>query len=856
MSTVRALLLSLALLRAAPLLGQPTPAAFVAVDRVRWARLDSLRTSEARRTTRAVALSELVTLAGGTVTYESSLGGLDDSVSLIAPLTLRKAFARVVDGSAWQILADPVSAAFVVRRASSPIRRVRVIDAATRAPVVGAEVLVPRFSRSVRAGGGGIAVLGDLGTGPIAVVVRALGYAPQSDTVPPAVEKLVALAPSPPSLREVVVTPGSSRAFESSLAAVQAVTREDAAARPQVGEDLFRAINRLPGVTTSDFSAAFNVRGARADEVLVMLDGMQLREPYHLRDIGSGLSILDQNATGSVELVPGSFTSEFGDRLTGVLSITPREAASGERLWSAGLSATWIRALAGGRTDDGRWSWMASARRGYLDLVFDLTNADAEFSVQYADAFVRGSWRPTSHDVFSTTILGSTDRLSQTAQFDTPPFGSRYRSRYGWFSWQHASDRLSGQTTLGRSSTIRDRRASGGTTRASAGRIADARTIDVTHLRTSWTIVASERLVVRAGGELQPQSARYLYDRIRPSQATLSGFETRTDSLVVGIDTTGLWSGGWIAPRWQVGRVVAEAGVRADRWNWSGPLTWQPRFNLSWAINPRTTLRGAVGRFAQSQGLEALQVEQGLRAWDPPERAIHTGIGVDRDIVRGVHLRVDGYQRALSPVRSRFLNLGGALDITTDLRFSNRMISAEKGRARGVEVSLSGDAGRRIEWSGWYAISEIADRIAGRWTPRSIDQRHAGAIDISWRTRDRRWRSSVAVVLRSGWPYTPLTVVVDTFRVGNTRRFLARTEFGAYNGARLPTYARIDWRLLRRYQTRHGQWSAFLDLFNLTGRFNPMAYEAQVRSAQPLVWSSQPVEWVPRIPTFGVSWER
>jgi hypothetical protein len=830
--------------------------AYVSVDRARWAVLDSVRTTRSMRVTRAEAIERLATLAGGTIAMEYSLAGLSDSVVLPASITVRRGLVRALEGSALVVLVDPALSNFVVRRAMSPIRRVRVIDATTRSPVVGAEIVVPRFARSVRTGAGGVAILGDLGTGDVATQVRALGYSPRADTLRVGVEQEIGLTAAAPSLREVVVTPGSSAAFESSLGLAQAVTREDAAARPQIGEDLFRAINRLPGVTTNDFSAAFNVRGARAEEVLVMLDGMQLREPYHLKDIGSGLSLLDQNATGGVELVPGSFTSEYGDRLTGVMSITPREAVPGEHIWSAGLSATWVRALAGAQSRDGRWSWMASARRGYLDLVFDLTNADADFGVQYSDAYARASWRPTSRDVVSLTALGATDRLSQTVQFDTPPFGSRYTSGYGWLSWHHTGDRLTGQTVLGKSSTLRDRRATGATTRGTVGRIVDRRTLGVTHVRSSWSLALSDRLVVRAGAEAQPQRADYRYDRVRPSTATLNGFENRADSLFVALDTAGLWSGAWLAPRVQLGQMVAEVGLRVDRWNWSGPMRWQPRVNLSWSVNRRTTIRGALGRYAQSQGLEALQVEQGLREWAPVEQAVHTGLGIDHSFARGVHLRIDGYQRALSPVRPRVLTLSGGIDVTADLRFNNQLVAAERGRARGLEFSLAGDASRRIEWSGWYALSEVADRIAGVWTPRGIDQRHAGAIDLAWRTRDRRWRSSLALVIRNGWPHTPLTVAVDTFRVGTTRRLLARTQFGAYNSARLPTYVRIDWRVMRRYQTRSGQWTAFIDIFNVLSRQNPLAVDVEVASVQPLRWTLTQVGYVPRVPTFGVSWER
>lgn len=216
--------------------------------------------------------------------------------------------ARALAGTALTALVDSASSTIIIRRVGGGVRRVRVIDTRTQLPVVGAEVLVTRLSRSARTDRMGQAVLGAVGDGPLPITVRALGFVSVVDTLDTGDTEVVRLARAAPRLTEVVVTPGTSRALESGVHVAQSLTREEVASRPQIGEDLFRAANRPPGVAASDFSAGLNVRGARSDEVLVMLDGMQLREPYHLKDIRSGLSILDVHATGAVDLVPGSFT--------------------------------------------------------------------------------------------------------------------------------------------------------------------------------------------------------------------------------------------------------------------------------------------------------------------------------------------------------------------------------------------------------------------------------------------------------------------------------------------------------------------------------------------------------------------
>ncbi len=857
MPATRRIALLLATLPAISLLAaQPAPPTYVEVERSRWSRLDARRVDTTVRTTRARHVERLAVLLGATVAFDPALAGLADTVTLAGGLSLRRAMARALGGTTLTALVDSASSTIIIRRAGGGVRRVRVIDTRTQLPVVGAEVLVTRLSRSARTDRNGQAVLGAVGDGPLPITVRALGFVSVVDTLDTGDTEVVRLTRAAPRLTEVVVTPGTSRALESGVHVAQSLSREEVASRPQIGEDLFRAVNRLPGVAASDFSAGLNVRGARSDELLVMLDGMQLREPYHLKDIGSGLSILDVHATGGVDLVPGSFTSEYGERLTGVMSITSRPLAPGERLFSAGLSATWLRGLAGARTRDGRWSWLGSLRRGYLDLVLDLTNAEAPFAVGYGDGFVRGRWHASSRDVVTVSLLGSTDFTTQDVQFDAPPFRSRYGSRYGWTSWQHSGERLQGQTVVGLSQDVRRRNADGGTGQVSIGRIADRRELEVGSLRSSWTWAASHRVQVRFGTDVQRQGAAYDYGRIRPTSATLFGFERKADTVSAVIDTAGLWTGAWLAPRVQVGRLVAEVGGRVDRWSWRGPVAWQPRVNLAWQVDASTTVRAAAGSYAQPQALDGLPVEEGVREWAMPERARHLAIGVDRELPGRLAARVDVYQRTLTSVAPRYAQLLPDIDITRDLRFTSLRVDPTDGLARGVELSVASAGGGRFEWSGWYALSQIADRIGGRLVPRDVDQRHAASMDLSVRTTDRRWRGSLGIVMRQGWPLTPVGVRADTFVVDGRPRLLATPTYGAYNSERLPTYVRVDLRLFRRYQTRSGQWTVFADVFNLLGRQNPLGIAAAIQAVDPLQWRREPIAFVPRIPTAGLSWER
>ena len=49
------------------------------------------------------------------------------------------------------------------------------------------------------------------------------------------------------------------------------------------GGDVTSAIERLPGVTTADQSAALHIRGSSTSDVAMVLDGLELYDPFHLQ---------------------------------------------------------------------------------------------------------------------------------------------------------------------------------------------------------------------------------------------------------------------------------------------------------------------------------------------------------------------------------------------------------------------------------------------------------------------------------------------------------------------------------------------------------------------------------------------
>ena len=113
----------------------------------------------------------------------------------------------------------------------------------------------------------------------------------------------------PVKLAEFVVAPSRFGVADIATTVAASLTASELEVLPQVGDDLFRSIARLPGLAADDVSAQFWVRGAPHSEVLARLDGVDLLEPFHLKDVDGALSIVDPAIIRWLDLSTGGVSA-------------------------------------------------------------------------------------------------------------------------------------------------------------------------------------------------------------------------------------------------------------------------------------------------------------------------------------------------------------------------------------------------------------------------------------------------------------------------------------------------------------------------------------------------------------------
>lgn len=180
-----------------------------------------------------------------------------------------------------------------------------------------AEILAPWQLQAVRADNGDWLIVRSR---PGSAAYRASG----SDGSLPAAGAIAEM-----TLGEIDVVATRFAVAEAGPRAEVFLTRDEVRRLPHLMDDAIRVLNGLPGVAGGDISAQLNVRGGRRDEVLVLIDGAEIRDPFHIREASGAISLVDTNLVQEMRLVSGGATADLGHHMSGVLDISTAGTASG-----------------------------------------------------------------------------------------------------------------------------------------------------------------------------------------------------------------------------------------------------------------------------------------------------------------------------------------------------------------------------------------------------------------------------------------------------------------------------------------------------------------------------------------------
>lgn len=711
--------------------------------------------------------------------------------------------------------------------------------------------------------------ISEVAPGPYEMRVQALGYAELVQALDVGFATTqdldLRLQPSALQIEGIAVEAERSRQrrrFEEIPGpTVREMDRSEVRWVPGVAEpDPVRAIEVLPGVvSTSDFSAAFHVRGGSQDQNLILLDGIPIFSPFHL---GGLFSVFNADMIDRVELMSGGFAAEHGGRVSSVLDIDS-DPGSGDFGVDGAVSLLSSRAAVAGSLPKGfsdalghaNVRYRLSARRSYFDV---LLKPAFEFPYHLTDlqgvieGWTRSGGRVTvsaysGEDVFALTSIDDED------------FPLRV-------DWDWGNDAVGARWTQPRSG--------GGSVdvRANFSRFGtglifpdfgdtefDSR-IQQAQLRSDLDFRPTPRWSFQTGAMAQ----RLSYGNSFATGGTDFGGGRGTATLL----------GSYVQARWTSPRKwLVEIGLRGDLYAPDpGSTVFEPAPRVAlkrFLGSGEVALKLAAGRYTQF--LHSLRDEElplGLDIWVlAGERAPHTvsdqiqfGIEGFRDI--DWYWSVEGYYRHFDGVVS-FNNADDPNDDLDD-------ILAGRGASWGVDVMLRKETGTV---QGWLALSYLR---AERTFPDALSPLEETPFVTYPPIFDRRVDADLVLTYPGPWGWTggvrwnlgtgiPYTRALGSYAYYQPRYVEGggldwtgddQDATGGYgvvlgdrNSSRYPTYHRLDLSFRRTFDKSWGSLTPYLNLVNVYNQRNVLFYFFEYEQDPPV---RSGISMFPVLPTIGL----
>ncbi|MBI3587010.1 MAG: TonB-dependent receptor [Ignavibacteriales bacterium] len=771
-----------------------------------------------------------------------------------------------------------------------------VRDGATNEPLPLANVLVRGTTTGTTSNETGKFLL-SLSPGEYELLVSFIGY--KTETMPLSIKNNdivlnVKLFPTDILLQEVTVysTP-TDKANETEVSSLSLQSKRISEIT-SVMSDVLRSVQALPGISANnEFSAKFNVRGGNYDENLVLVNGAQVYEPFHVKEApNASIGIFNTDLIRKMDLSTGGFSARYGDRMSSVLNIEYREGNKEHYSGAATLSLTDLNAFVEGPLgQDG--SFIIGGRKSYLEYVLSFLDVEknahpsfydiqgvftytltpknklqAEF-IHAGDRFLldpfsdlRGPYRFNTQfkNQLSTVFYNTTNYEEQNSRYFSNLFDvqstnflsgnallkaelsyyDQLEEEYTFTFFDYVQDIRSDQTYFYKSRNEHLRKN-------------DLR-IKTLEGKTSLDIQLSPTYEIRTGFSYQNIAytqtlfdrrmftEAYNYERYPDTTLTQSLNADNTDEA---IETRSFKLAGYIENIIQASdNLIFNIGGRIDYFDFNKDWNISPRISASYQTAFGTTLRAAWGFYYQSPIYRQLAYSVASDTNTHAQKAIHYILSAEHTFLfdplnnNSLKIKIEGYYK-------RYDNLISSTQASSG-RISYSRKNDATGWANGIDLYIVLNASQFYGWISYgllHAKEDLNNDTIGEYA-RYTDQRHTFAFvgDVSL---GARWSLNMRIYYGSGYAFTPYTSRYNS----SAKRW--EWILGSKNSAYLPAYNRVDVRLSKEFEIGSLAVLAFLDVNNLFNAKNIQSYRYRFNNnGSPYV---EEVALWPIVPTLGMT---
>lgn len=658
---------------------------------------------------------------------------------------------------------------------------------------------------------------------------------------------------------------------------VRELTHADVIEAVTLGEpDVFRALQRLPGVTTrSDYTAELWTRGAPWAHTRVYFDGVPLFNPLHALGMVSGIGA---SSVGAAWFHPGVRSAGMGEGAAGVVDLQSRRAAGGGELSAHGDLSLMSAGLAlDQRVLDGRAGWMLSGRRTYLDWLADLAGRaaggeSAAFPYGFSEVAGRVDAWVGDGTLVEASWLWENDQLSGDGIETVDPMAARWGNTLARITVAHRVKGLDVRNTVATSlhhGWVGEEEAQPNLSSSTARRLSESR---VRYVGLTGSLSPQPASLAGPGWSvgygLDHHSVGYFGPHALPIPRPSSWITPNAGRWETAGGMPVWWNSAlpvatlWGERAWSPDdRLSVRAGLRleaSDELSNAGTLRPAPRLSARFTPIPEVAVSAGAGR-----------VYQYTQALAPGGVHLASLVSTDVWVVAGPAIpaiRSDmvtlGLETWLAPARVATLNtfLRHATGVAApDPRpgpvFGRPAFVTGENVAYGLEASVRQLAGP-LTGTASYTLTRSTVKAAGLTFPSAAERPHIFDVTALVRARPSL-RLGAAFTAATGVPFTRVISDPEECQLEPGCDPTRLPWAGPPHGLRAPTHASLD--LLADWSTRFGgaEVGVYAQLRNVLGRENGTIYTGEGSECPPLACAGDGLgnlyeRGVPRLPVLGV----
>ncbi len=635
-------------------------------------------------------------------------------------------------------------------------------------------------------------------------------------------------------LGEVVVTAGRS-VEQSNYTGVEQMRAQTVQKLPAImGEpDIVKSLTLMPGVSFgNEATSGYFVRGSSSDQNLILLDGVPIYNPYHLKGYFSAFNV---DAINSATLYKGAIPAQYGGRLASVLDLNLKEGNMKRLNAKLTLGSVMNKVLIEAPIIKDKTSFLITARRSMLDIYGNqISSLLSYFSGihKVSDDMDMNQYYFTDYNVKLNHKINHKNRIflnfyKSQDDYDDKDTISTLRNRKKWGNtlasvrWNKIySDNIFSNLTVYHSRYKYNAKKSLGYKNSPENfehSINYKSAISDYSAKMDFNI-SIEKHHIKFGGQ-------YLYQRFEPAVTTLRKIGEGSDvdtsyNYNFNTNTTSVY----IEDQFKLlPQLDVNAGLYAsalfNREMFYPSL--QPRVSLKYTPHKKLSLKTSYSRMTQNIHLLSNSWSgDPADMWVPSTKQIRPEKSNQIDLGLAYHTHKWSF---LADIFAK--NMSNLMEYKEGVSYFDNQsdwqskVETGKGKAYGAEFSIRKNQGKltgSLSYTYSKSVREFEKLNRGEAFPYTYDRTHNISAFLLY-TFNKRWSVSANWIFTTGQPFT----VANTYVINNFGHLQIFKQYDRVNNVRMPNYHRLDIGVNYTKSYSYFGYNISAGLYNAYNRHNP-----------------------------------